>query len=324
MIKEGRESLITHFNDAINGNKLSVTDYGNIGVDIPLQFRDPSILCIRILPHSKEPPRGKRVEYYSCESPEIVGWVKTGGNVAATSLTGFAVFIDGDCQEVRDAIETHWKTASWNTGKKGHRNYLLFLADEPIDGPIPFRDDKETGESMGYIKSRKGYSVIPPSIHPNGRRYGEEFNDVPVATVRKSELLEALRPFFKKGGINKERTEHNVIPSVGDLRLQDMIDLSGFRFTGKYYQGPHPIHGSSTGSNLEVNTDSNLWYCLRHGTGGSVLEWIAISEGIIECEESAPGALRGMRFWAVIAAAHDRYKLSFNQAAEILKRGEKK
>lgn len=281
------------------------------------QFRDPNILCLKCGYRSKEPEHGKPVKYYSCSSPEVQAWIDAGYNVAGTSLTGFAVFIDGDSQTVRDTIESRWNTTYWNTGKPGHRNYLLFLEDEPIDGPIPFKDEFE-----GYLKTRKGYSVIPPSIHPNGRQYGEEFHDVPVAIVKKAELLEVLRPFFKKEKSNAQTREYEK-PNIDSLRLQDMIDLSGFRFTGRYYQGPHPVHGSSTGSNLEVNTDTNLWYCLRHGTGGSVLEWIAVSEGIIDCQESEKGAIRGLKFWETIARAHDRYGLSFDKASEIIARLEK-
>lgn len=300
-----------------NGDSPRTCQVNNANVQDKLnqQFRDPNILCLKCGYRSKEPEPGKLVKYYSCSSPEIQAWVDAGYNVAGTSLTGFAVFIDGDSQVVRDAIESHWNTTFWNTGKPGHRNYLFFLEDEPIEGPIPFKDDVE-----GYLKTRKGYSVIPPSIHPNGRMYGEEFNDVPVATVKKSELLKVLSPFFKKEKPKAHETREHESLNIDSLRLQDMIELSGFRFRGRYYQGPHPVHGSTTGSNLEVNTNSNLWYCLRHGTGGSVLEWIAVSEGIISCQDAKPGAIRGMTFWEVIAAAHNRYGLEYDKAAEILRR----
>lgn len=70
------------------------------------------------------------------------------------------------------------------------QNYLLFLADEPLDGSIPFRREVDR-----YVKTRNGYSIIPPLVHSNGQRYGEQFNDVPVAVVKTSELLEVLSPF---------------------------------------------------------------------------------------------------------------------------------
>lgn len=294
-----------------NGNLQSKNTYSV--KNVPTQFRDPNILCLKCGFHTKEPELGKPVKYYPCGSYEILAHVKMGYNVGATSLTGFAVFIDGDSQEVRDIIESHWDTTWWNTGTPGHRNYMLFLEDEPMEGPVPFKKEYD-----GYLKTRKGYSVIPPSIHPNGRMYGEEFNDVPVAIVNKSELIDLFKPFFKKDWTMKQEHRGHEKPDIGELKLKDMINLSRFRYTGRYYQGPHPIHGSKTGSNLEVNIDSNLWYCLRHGTGGSVLEWIAVSEGIIDCSESGPGAIKGMRFWEVVAKAHDRYGLSFDRVAKIL------
>lgn len=182
-----------------NGNLQLKNTCGNLNV--PKQFRDPNILCLKCGFHTKEPVPGMPVRYYSCGSYEIEAHIKMGYNVAATSLTGFAIFIDGDSKEVREKIESHWNTTCWNTGKPGHRNYLFFLEDEPMEGPIPFKKEFD-----GYLKTRKGYSVIPPSIHPNGRMYGEEFNDVPVAIVKKSELVDLFKPFFQEGLDQEART----------------------------------------------------------------------------------------------------------------------
>src|SRR6266851_2291281 len=73
------------------------------------------------------------------------------------------------------------------------------------------------------------------------------------------------------------------------------------------WHGAHPIHGSSTGVNLDVNGDKGLWHCWRHGTGGDALSMIALGERLIGCEDLQPGALSGTRFAHVLEIAHNLF-----------------
>ena len=64
------------------------------------------------------------------------------------------------------------------------------------------------------------------------------------------------------------------------------------------FQGGNPFHGSRTGMNFVLDIRANRWFCFRnhksgnsHG-GGSGLQRFAISEGIIQCEDSVPGWFR--------------------------------
>lgn len=281
---------------------------------IPQQFFDPNVMCLKCARQSKEPVHGRAVQYFSCGSKEIQDHVRMGFNVGATSLTGYAGFVDGDSQAVRDVIEAHYNTTFWNTGKPGHKNYLFFFEDEPLNGPIPFKKEFD-----GYVKTRKGYSIIPPSIHPNGRQYGEEFNDIPVAIVKRDELLDILKPFFAREKMNVDNTARPYEGAhVDSLKLTDLINLQGFKQSGSQYRGPHPIHGSSTGQNFVVDGVANDWHCFRCNSGGGALQWIAVAEGIIKCADSVQGALKGEIFWKTIAVAHDKYNLSFEKAAKIL------
>lgn len=51
--------------------------------------------------------------------------------------------------------------------------------------------------------------------------------------------------------------------------------------------------------------------CYRHESGGGPLEWLAISEGIIDCADAGPGCLRGDKFKAVLEIAKERgFKIS--------------
>ncbi len=281
---------------------------------IPAFFIDPNISCLRCEPHSKEPLRGKPVTYFSCANQEILNWIKSGGNVGVTSLTGFAVFIDGDTEEIQRAIERAFPDYyKWSTGRQGHFQYAFFIEDTPFSGPIPL-----TGGA--YLKTRPGYVLISPSIHPNGRRYGEIIIGEKIPVVKHKDLIDVITPFFVRD--NNQRAEapkqQYTAPKIDVLNMADVVDLSKLKRSGNRYQGPHPIHGSETGLNFVVDINKNLWHCFRHGTGGGPLQWIAVQEGIIGCNEAVPGALRGARFWEAVAIAHDKYNLEFDKAAKLL------
>lgn len=67
----------------------------------------------------------------------------------------------------------------------------------------------------------------------------------------------------------------------------------------------HPVHGH-TGSgdnagNLIVTDDG--WYCYSHETGGDVLDWIAVEEGVTSCRDPHPS---GDEFAEVLRTAADR------------------
>lgn len=250
--------------------------------NIPSLFFDPNIVCLKCRYHSKEPPQGERVNYYSCASLEITNWVGDGNNVGATSLTGYAVFIDGDAEETRAVIENWIDTLWWNTGNPRHRQYAFFLKDEPLEGAIPLTDG-------GYIKTKKGYVIIPPSIHPNGRRYGEEINDVPIALVRKSDLLKTLQPYMvkKKRKFDEQKSQKygKIDTSILEVLKAYNVNIMAFRHTGAWIRGSHPIHGSETGTNFAVNPEKNAWHCFRHDTGGGAVSLIAVLQSIVRCEE---------------------------------------
>jgi putative DNA primase/helicase len=69
------------------------------------------------------------------------------------------------------------------------------------------------------------------------------------------------------------------------------------------YQGPHPFHDSTTEKNFTVNVRTNQWFCFRHNSGGGSLQYLAMKEGIINCEQAKKGALRGAKFKQVLQIA---------------------
>src|SRR5207249_2161140 len=61
-------------------------------------------------------------------------------------------------------------------------------------------------------------------------------------------------------------------------------------------QGSHPVHGSETENNFVVDSMENVWHCFRHGTGGGPYQLLGVLEGVIDCSDSVPGALKGELF----------------------------
>jgi hypothetical protein len=281
-----------------------------------LDFRDPRFRCLKILPHQKNPlEKGwTTARNYPLNDPEIEDWIRNGGNFGMFCPLGDCCFVDADTEEIQETLDSSLSTYWYSTGREGHRQYVYGILDPPIKN-IPLRDG-------AYIKGQNGYAVGPGSIHPNGTIYGLTKSKYPIRTVTKGELLEVLRPFMVRATQSKEKPKVKR-ESIAWLSLADLIDLSNFKHFGNQYQGPHPIHGSETGVNLSVDIQKNVWHCFRHDSGGSVLEWIAIQEGIIDCADAIPGTLRGDRFWKVLEVANRKYGLKSETAAKMLK-GESK
>ena len=92
--------------------------------------------------------------------------------------------------------------------------------------------------------------------------------------------------------------------------LVTVIEAYGGTLTPKSEQewhGAHPVHGSSTGVNLDVNLGKGLWHCWRHGTGGDALSFMAVGEHFLPCEDVHSGALGQSLFRKVLGVAHTRF-----------------
>ena len=305
MIKEGKEN-----------ERMSIA---STELSIPVQLNDFNLRIVKA--QGKAPcEREWQTKNNYPFSRELIGAIlRSGLNYGFTCTSGFVCFIDADFKEIQEALDIFSITFRYSTGRIGHFQYLYFIDDEPLPGNIPLVQG-------AYVKTKGGFTVGPGSVHPEtGRIYGLEVRDVPVAIVKKAALLSVLAAFLKREETKAHPTTYQHEPmDAGILHMEHMIDLSGFRKSGGKYQGSHPIHGSDSGSNFTVDINNQQWHCFRCDSGGGPLQWIAVAEGIIECSQSVPGALRGMTFWQVIAAAHDRYGLDFKDAAKIINGGNKK
>ena len=277
-----------------------------------INFSNPRFRVIKLLPHRKEPlERGWTTQNnYAYNSPEISDWIWKGGNYGIFCPDGDCCSVDADIAEIQKVLDEKIPTYWYSTGREGHRQYVYGISDPPIHN-IPLTNG-------AYIKGQNGYAVGPGSIHPNGTIYGLTKSEYPIRIVPKEELISVLKTFRVRSTESKERPKVKR-EGIAWLSLADLIDLSNFKHFGNQYQGPHPIHGSETGINLSVDVQKNVWHCFRHDSGGSVLEWIAVQEGIIDCADAVPGVLRGDKFWKVLEVANRRYGLKSEVAAKMLK-----
>jgi len=247
------------------------------------RFDDPNIRILKVRKRGKEAVERnwQTTKNYKFNSPEILVWVRSEGNYGVTSPFGFCCFIDADTKEIQDALDSFLPvTLRWSTGKDGHFQYAYFIEDGPI-GCIPLRDG-------AYIKGKGGYALGPGSIHPNGVTYGSrEIRDVPIAIVKREDLLKALNQFVEGTENTNKKTVMDLPKGNGEILLvlkKYKVDVTQFRQTGEWLRGSHPVHGSTTGSNFEVNPNTNGWHCFRHNTGGGIVSLIAVLEKLIDCK----------------------------------------
>jgi len=187
-------------------------------LSIPNQLNDPRIRFIKVRPRGKEAiEKGwNTFKNYSIQDPEFVKHIQRGGNYGFTFFDGSGASVDADTLEIQNALETRLpRTFRYSTGKEGHYQYVCFVEDGPI-GCYPLKDG-------AFIKGKGGYALGPGSIHPNGVIYGSrEIRDVPIATVTKAQLFDALSEFLVKPSNSNKQREGGGAKNVRILRKKEV------------------------------------------------------------------------------------------------------
>ena len=309
-------TYLTEKNNTTKTKSFSVPDRIEIATrTIAVLQEYPRIRAILIRAKEKIPAEQNWAaeNNYPADATVVLKHLAAGGNLGLTHPSGMSCAIDGDTAEIRKAALSLGNTLEWNTGSPGHFCELFLIKNEPV-GNIPLVNG-------AYIRGKGGQNLAPGSIHPNGRIYGSEvLHLVPPVEITKTELMEAFGSYIvgtEKLDRRATETPHRPV-SPNSLLLKDLVDLRGFRQHGIMFQGPHPLHGSTTGTNFVVDIEKNLWHCFRHGTGGGPLQWIAVSTGVIQCEESIPGKIKGDLFWQAIAAAHNEFRMDYEKLVKAL------
>ena len=113
-------------------------------------------------------------------------------------------------------------------------------------------------------------------------------------SVTYSELVELFTDAGATCSKAKKKVECNVRYSTdNEFSVTDVWSLAGFQKVGNQYSGPHPVHGSTTGHNLVIDTAKDCWKCFRHQTGGGPYEALAVDIGLIDLQRSHQRLFKG-------------------------------
>jgi hypothetical protein len=176
------------------------------------------------------------------------------------------------------------------------KGYHFYFKCKAKRGKIPIYE-KGTQKHLGeFYTSGAFYCVGPGSIHPSGDLYRVVQNR-PLMEISEAELDAILEIFdttekeekpIPATFTNYDRND-SVVGKLG-LRIEHFVPLGKEVGNGEYVTS-HPVHGSTTGTNLSVNPSKNLWCCRRCNSGGDPLTWVAVEEGIIRCSDAQSGCL---------------------------------
>ncbi len=233
--------------------------------------------------------------------------LEVGGNYGVLSGIGNLIIVDIDKPELVKDVKLP-RTFTVKTGNGFHLYYLV----KNFKKKIILEDDTDT--HVGEIQAKGQYVVGPSCIHPSGATY-EVVEDIAIREITPEEILAPLQDFIPL----KNKTKQHAIDKLPITRVA--MPLNYKEKEDGSFQGAHPFHSSSTGTNFKLDPNNNLWCCFQHNTGGTVSYLIAIKHGILKCGDCKAGALRGAKFKKVLRIAEQEYglKIKRNQIKEEVK-----
>jgi len=262
------------------------------------------------------------IPYKKIPSAEMKGWAKDRENktfayddsrlqdhIARNGNYGVITDIDrfvvaADTKDVEATIEKNLpKTFTVQSPRHKTRHFYFY---GKISRPILCISSAD-GDPCADIKYGNAYVLGPGDTFTT---YGEYkvIDDEPIATITEEQLIAALGPFLKPRKETKFLTEgrekHDKMLEFPIINI--LPNLEALTQNGEELFGPHPQHGSTTGSNFHVNLEKNVWHCFRHESGGGPLELLAVLNGLIPCEDCHKGALRGNFFKRTVLLAAEK------------------
>jgi len=287
---------------------------------IPEQLRKKEFRFVRIDIGSKKPferawnvPGSKT--NYSLEDPKFLAWVGSNQNYGVVAGVGGLIIFDADglmrLTELGIMAELP-DTFAVRTGGGGLHLYYLSDLDQKIIMYDRMLKEEDKPLHVGEVQSRGFQAVGPGSIHPNGKAYTIE-RDLPIASldavILKGILSKHVDYGFDAAVPEKKRLKVIMVdPKIKDpfdgVRVEDVLSPRGnVKKTPKCLKGAHPIHGSTSGNNFEVDLRENTWRCWRCCSGGGPALAVAVREGILKCDQARAGVLRGDLFKKTIEVA---------------------
>jgi len=253
---------------------------------------------------------------YAADSPEIHAHLRNRGNYGVMPR-GEVLIIDRDDPGLDFYLKPFHDTYTVNSSTPGHGHLYLIARDIPETQRGTKRNltDPVSGEPLGeiYFPECRAQVVGPGSVNGTGRTYTP--NDLPLKEVTWETLTSALGRLMKETNTPPvEKREW--VPWTGEFDNSYGLRIEGIGYPVKgkdtgngEIQGGHPIHGSQSGENYCINPGKNLWHCFRCESGGGPVEFLAVKEGIIRCDEARLG-------WKDTLSPEERVRL--NEAIDAL------
>jgi len=238
---------------------------------------------------------------FAFNSPLLRDHMAKGGNYGI--CTDEDRFVVGcDTKEVELAVEQRLpKTFTVRTPRHKTKHFYFYgkLTNDILTKPTA------QGDPCADIKRGNAYVLGSGSEFEGFGKY-EVADDLPIATITEEELTSAINEFIESKKPDMEPTDTQTRnPELNFPILKILSGIDGLSHNGNEIAGPHPIHGSTTGTNFHVTTTKNVWHCFRHNTGGGPLELLAVLNDIIKCEDAVKGALRGEKFGKTVEKAKE-------------------
>lgn len=297
-------------------------------IEIPLQLRNKDFRFIKIamdgISARKRPLEQdwQNTNNYTYNSNDLIIWLINDNNYGIVCGKGNLAIIDCDKPEIAEIVEKYLpKTFVVKTGSGGkHYYYIVRDMNKTIVLQKPIKNENNKivdKEHCGEIRSTGSQVVAPNSLHPTGNKY-EVYNNYNIAEVHKDTIDILFKDYIniEKEDDDKYNNKQNNYKKFNNVGIQKVVDISKFKKNNSEYQGPHPIHGSTTGTNFSVNAEENLWHCFRCNTGGGIVTLIAMLNGIILCSNAKSGCVTPTIFEEVKKIAKEKYNMELKYGDE--------
>ena len=248
-------------------------------------------------------PRGKKGwnyphhldEYrYEADDEEFNAYLEAGFGYGISCAGSLAV-VDVDeleyLEDITDVLPpTLWQYSGSREGV--HLFYFVEGLDTRITLHSKFLDE---WEHIGEVKcDPHGYVVGPGSVHPSGNQYGP-LKGEGIASISEQELRDAVDEFVKpEPDVEQYREIDRDFDGEDTRDVHNLYELSArdvLPWLSPDDKVSHPVHGSTTGKNFQMNEDRETFTCWRcqygrgDGCGLNGTQFLAVEETGQDCDD---------------------------------------
>ncbi|MDX2241258.1 MAG: bifunctional DNA primase/polymerase [Leptolyngbyaceae cyanobacterium bins.302] len=169
---------------------------------------------------------------------------------------------DRDVERIRQLIGVTWVE---RTGSGGYR-----IAVKPNQIPTftNFTTDPNAENHIGEALGEGRFTVLAPSIHPNGKNY-QRVEFAPPAKIESLESIEIYPTKDEKSNqARREKRQKSDIRSVASSPQDKPWDIRNFaeymegcHIDGDYYECRCPVHSGNSDNSLSIHIDTGAFWC---------------------------------------------------------------